>query len=515
MGAANDVGSGPVVTTARGPAEGEPQELEREVVMLRHRLAVLEHGQPRRHRVRQSLMVFFAVLTVVAVVATTGAVWLRRTALETDRFMALVEPVLGSPELADALSVRLTDEALEALALEQRLTARLSEGGVALRAVVADSLELEPGQQARIEALPLPQLTDLAAPIASGLEARISTRLDQFVRSPEFQRLLVEGTEVAHTKAVALLRGDYEELPNVEVEAGEVRLNLVPVVAGALEDLTDQGLGAIGVDEIPFIDPFADPDVALERLSSALDTELPPDFGQVTVMSEAELEELQAAARLADRLVLVLAIISVALLALTITLAPRRRRALLQVSLGTVAGLVITMLLLRSTEDEIAGTAQTPQGQEALRLLTDATFDSLRTTMIVVLGFALVVAVVTYLLGRPPWLTRAVGEVRRATAAKPGGSDLGRALVQYKDALRIAVLAVAVGLLFVFGLSLWTILVIPTLALLALWGLNVAQARAPAAVPEERSPAEELDQSAAADPDQRRVRGEVGAGSGP
>ena len=515
MGAVKDVGSGPVGTTARGPAEGESQELEREVVMLRHRLALLEHEQPARHRVRQSLTAFFAVLTVVAVVATTGAVWLQRTALETDRFMGLVEPVLASPEVADALSVRLTDEALEALALEERLTGRLSEVGLALRGVIVDALDLEADQQARIEALPLPQLTDLAAPIASGLEARISARIDQFVRSPEFQRLLVEGTDVAHTKAVALLRGDYEELPNVEVEAGEVRLNLIPVLAGALEDLADQGLSAVGVEEIPFIDPFADPDVALERLSSALNTELPPDFGQVTVMSAAELEELQAAARLADQLVWVLVVTSVALLALTIALAPRRRRTLLQVSLGTAAGVVITMLLLRSTEDEIAGTALTPEGQEALRLLTDATFDSLRMTMIAVLGLALVVAVVTYLLGRPPWLTRAVVEVRRATAAKPGGSDLGRALVQYRDALGIAVLAVAVGLLFVFGLSLWTVLVIPTLALLALWGLNVAQARAPAAVPVERSSEEESDQSATADPDQRRAEGEVGAAQGP
>ena len=40
--------------------------------------------------------------------------------------------------------------------------------------------------------------------------------------------------EQAHTAGVALLRNDLVELPNVYIDNGEVRLNLVPVINDAL-----------------------------------------------------------------------------------------------------------------------------------------------------------------------------------------------------------------------------------------------------------------------------------------
>jgi hypothetical protein len=483
-----DVGGGPGPTGAgadrpTGTAP-PPEELEREVVVLRERLAALEQQPPSRHRVRRTFTVILAVLTVVAIVATTAAVWINRTAFDTGRFMGLTEPVLESPEVADAIGVRLTDEVLEALALEDRLEARLGEFGAALSGQLAGALDLTPAQQARIESLPLPQLTDLAAPIASGLEARIATRIDQFVTSDQFEQVLVDGTELAHTKAVALLREDYEELPNLEVEAGEVRLNLVSAVATVLEDLVDQGLAAIGIEEIPFIDPFADPEASIERLSAALGTDLPDDFGQLTVMSQAELTELQDAAAAADQLIWALVALSVVLLVLTLAVAPRRRRALVQVGLGTAAGTVITMALVRSTQDEIAGVAVTPQGREALDLLADATFDSLRGAMLLVLIVSLVVAAIAYLAGRPPWAMRTMTAFREATATKPGGSDVQRYVVANHDALRIGVIAVAVALLFLLGIDLWSVLVLTALTLLALWGLATIRDQAPVPVEE-------------------------------
>lgn len=463
----------------RGAPTGRSlEELERELVRLRQRLSEVERQpRPPRRRVRHALTVFLVALTVVAMVATTVATWLTRTGLDTGRFTGIVEPVLASDEARDAIGVRLTDEVLEILDLQPRLEDRLSQVGLLVGDELAAALELDEVQRARIESLPLPQLQDLAAPIASGLEARIAARIDQFVSSPEFERLLVEGTEVAHTKAVALLRGDYEQLPNLEVEAGEVRLNLVTAVAVVLEDLVDQGLGVIGIDEIPVIDPFADPEASLAQLGNALGTELPPDFGQLTVMSEAELAELQGVARTADQLVWVLLGAAIVLLALTIAVAPRRRRALVQVSLGVAAGLVITMALVRSTQDEIAATALNPQGRAALTLLTDRTFDSLRTAMVAVLIATLAVAAISYLAGRPPWATRLVTSIRDKTAAKPEGSDVQRYVVAHHDALRVATVTVAVGLVFILGINFWSVLILAGLVLLALWGLSAIRER--------------------------------------
>jgi hypothetical protein len=362
---------------------------------------------------------------------------------------------------------------LGALDIERRLESRLSDLGAVVSGALADALDLGPAQRSRIEALPLPQLQDLAAPIASGLEARIAIRIDEFAATPEFQGLLVEGTEVAHTKAVALLRGDVDRLPNLEVAAGEVRLNLVPIVARVLEDLVDQGLGAIGIEEIPLIDPFEDPEASLDRLATALDADLPADFGQLTVMSEAEFAALQSAARLADQLVWALVLLSVVLLAATIVVAPRRRRVLVQLGLGIGAATVITVWLLRGTEEAIAGTAATPQGRAALALLTEATVDSLRSATDVVLATSIGIAVVAYLLGRPPWL-------RRVTASASRGSGVQRFVVRFHDALRIGVVAGGVLLLLLLsGLQLATVLVVAGAVLLALWGLDAVRARAP------------------------------------
>ncbi len=420
MGPVDLEGSGP--TKAEADAGGStgrsPGELEREVQRLRARVAALQQQPPARHRVRQMIGAVLAVLTVVSVIASTVAVWQTRTAFATDRFMTLVQPVLASPDVYDAISIRLTDETLEVLALEDRVEAALGELGQTLRDELAQALGVTEAQRARIQLLPIPQLQDLAAPIAGGLEARVAARIDRFVTSPEFERLLVEGTEVAHTKAVALLRGDEAALPNLEVATGEVRLNLVPVVGRVLEDLVDEGLAVLGIEEIPFLDPFADPQLSLDRLSSALGTELPPDFGQLTVMSEAELEELQTVARRLDQLVWVLLVLSIVLLVATLAVAPRRRRMLAQVGLGAAAGTALTMLLVRSTEDDIVDTAVTVPGRRAVAMLAEATFDSLRSVMVVVVVVALLVALVAHLAGRPAWLTASIARVRRVTAAR-------------------------------------------------------------------------------------------------
>lgn len=419
MGAGDLEGSGPgAAETGAGSTGRSPEQLEQEVQHLRQRVTELLRERPSRHRVRQTVGAVLAALTILSVIATTTAVWLTRTALETDRFMALVQPALVSPDVYDAISIRLTDETLEVLALEDRLEAALGELGQTLRDELAQALGVTEVQRARIQLLPIPQLQDLAAPVAGGLEARVAARIDRFVTSPEFERLLVEGTEVAHTKAVALLRGDEAALPNLEVGTGEVRLNLVPVVGRVLEDLVDEGLAVLGIEEIPFLDPFADPQLSLDRLSSALGTELPPDFGQLTVMSEAELEELQTVARRLDQLVWVLLVLSIVLLVATLAVAPRRRRMLAQVGLGAAAGTVLTMLLVRSTEDDIAATAVTAPGRRAVTMLAEATFDSLRSVMVVVLVVALLVALVAHLAGRPAWLMGSIAWVRRVTAAR-------------------------------------------------------------------------------------------------
>jgi hypothetical protein len=455
-------------------------ERDRELDRLRQRVAELEAAKPvapRPHRVRRVLAAVLGLLTVLALVAGTVAVWLRATAFDTDEFMAVVEPALESPETAAAVSSRLTDEVLDALSLEDRIGAALSDLGTALGTGLAGALDLDPTQAARIEALPIPGLDQLAAPIASGLEERIATRIDEFVTSGEFRELLSDLVRAAHPRAVALIRGDEDELPNLVVQSGEVQVDLVPVVARALADLVDQGLATFGIDEIPLIDPADDPEMALERLSQAVGVDLPPDFGKLTVMSQGELTELQDGVRTADRLVWALVLGTVVLAAATVAVAPDRRRVVVALGVGVAVGLVVTMLLLRNATTEVAGVAVTAEGRDAVLVVTDTTLDSLRTAMLVVLVVALVVAVAAHLAGRPAWARRSVGAVQRGTAPRPGGSDLERFVAGHLDVLRVGVVAVGVLVLWWTGITVLSVAVVAGLVLLALWGLVLLRDR--------------------------------------
>lgn len=456
-------------------------ELENEVARLRRQVAELEvqlPPAPPQDRVRAVLTWILVALTVLSITAAAVAVWTRETVFDTDAFMAAVQPALESPEVATALSVRLTDETLEALALEDRLTTALGEVGDTIGGALADTLDLSPTQQARIRGLPLPGLEQLAAPIAAGLETRIADRIDAMVTAETFRTQLTALTRQAHTRAVALVREDYEQLPNLVIESGEVRLDLVPVVATILRDLADQGLDAVGIEDVPFIEPSGDPDVALDRLSQALGVELDENFGKLVVMSQAELEEIQAGARQADRLVWALILLSVVLVAVTVAVARNRRRGLIMVSVGAAIAVTIAMLLIRNTQDQIASVAETPQGEGAIRTLASSTFDSLRTVMVVVLVVSLVVALAAYLLGRPAWLQRSVTRVRAVSRSKPGGSDLERFVADHHDPLRIAAVAIGVGVLALTGITLLSVIVVTLVVVAVLWGLAAARARA-------------------------------------
>lgn len=469
-----------------GPAEPEPgadqrQQLEVEVVRLRRRVDELEARPPTAgQRVRDVATVVLVVLTVLAIALTSVAVWLRSTVFDTDRFMAAVQPALTSPEVADALSARLTAETVQALDLQTRLDTALTDVGDTLGTNLGDALGLTPAQRQRIQSLPIPQLEQLAGPIADGIEGRISQLMDRVVVSPQFQTLLVDLTRSAHERGVALVRGDTAQLPNVEVTSGEVRLNLVPAVAQALSQLVDQGLQLAGVDpaRIPNIDATATAQTAIDRLSQALNVNLPSDFGQVVIMSRQDLVQLQSAVRLADQLVWGLVVATIVLVAVTVLLSRHRRRTVVQLGVGTAIATVVTMLLLRNAQGTVAGQAPTPEGQAAVGELTNSVLNSLRGTMLLVLVVALLVALAAHLLGRPPWAERTYAAVRRGTATKPGGSDVERAVARHTAAYRIGVLAVGLLVLAITGISLLSVLIVVPLVLLALWGIAVADDRA-------------------------------------
>ncbi|MFA9431946.1 hypothetical protein [Egicoccus sp. AB-alg2] len=466
---------------AGGDADPQRQLLEVEVVRLQRRVQELEAQPPSTgQRVRDIATWILVVFTVLAIALTSVAIWLRSTVFDTNRFMDAVQPGLTSLQVAEAVSTRLTTETVQALDLENRLDQALTELGDTLSTNLGGALGLTAQQQQRVQSLPLPQLEQLAGPIASGIEGRIDQLIDRIVQTPEFENLLVDLTRNAHLRAVALVRGDYSQLPNVEVASGEVRLNLVPAVAQVLTQLADQGLQAAGFDgaRIPDIAANVDPETAVQRLGEALGVDLPSDFGQVPLMSQDDLAQLQAAARAADQLVWLGVVVTLALVAGTVVLSRHRRRTVLYLGLGTAIATVLTMLLLRNLQGTVAGQAATPEGQAAVGTLTDSVLDSLRTTMLLVLVVALLVAFAAHLASRPAWARRTYEVIRTSTASRPGGSDVEGFVARYDTAFRLGAIALGILVLALVGITLLSVVVVVPLVLLALWGIAVAEGRA-------------------------------------
>ena len=160
---------------------------------------------------------------------------------------------------------------------------------------IASALDLSAAQAARLQRLN-GGLQLLAGSIAGGLETRIREAITTFVTSRDGDGLLVRLVSKLHERTVLLLRDELDQLPNIDVESGEVKLNLVPMVAESIRRVVNAGIVELGGDrQIPEFSSNEDAEQAIDRLAGIVGRDLPPDFGQVALMSEDQLRNAQDA----------------------------------------------------------------------------------------------------------------------------------------------------------------------------------------------------------------------------
>src|SRR4029079_1406013 len=109
----------------------------------------------------------------------------------------------------------------------------------------------------------------LAGSIAGGLETRIRDALNRFVLSRAGGGLLVDLVAKLHERTVLLLRDERDQLPNIDVQSGEVRLNLVPMVAESIRRVVNAGIIQLGGSrQIPPFDSSEDAEQAIHPLGT-------------------------------------------------------------------------------------------------------------------------------------------------------------------------------------------------------------------------------------------------------
>ena len=152
------------------------------------------------------------MLAIVALIATTVAVWARATVFDSDQVADIVGDALAEPEVQAALADYVTEQVFSAVDVD---------------AVVSDVL---PDDLDRLEPA-----------IAAGLQTAVDRGLTRAVSSPEVQEIITQIVERAHSRAMDLLQGDGLS-GAVSAVDGEVTVNLLPLIERGLTRLQELGL---------------------------------------------------------------------------------------------------------------------------------------------------------------------------------------------------------------------------------------------------------------------------------
>ena len=428
----------------------------------------------RGRRIVTGLLV---VVTSASVVVAAIGVWAHNVLLDTDQFMETVEPALQTPALYTALGDRVSTQVLEVLDLETRIATSLGQLDEFLFDALVDALEIGDRGQSILNSFDRPSLDDLAPTLTSGLEDRIMARIDNFMSSPDLQARVPELARRAHEATVALLRGDLEQIPNVSIQNGEVTLNAIPIIGEAIRRVLPD-LSGLGT-EINLPDRFSDRiDEAREQLAAAVGARLPEDFGQLTIMSEDRLTELQDGVILLDRMMWGLLALAVILLVVTLVISRTRRRTAIQLAVGVIIGLLLAEATLRWVQRQIVEAIVNPTDQDVAVEIIGDVFAGLRQGALLIGIAALALGLAAYLFGRPAWAMRVKGRVDHVVAPSPGGSLADRWVSEHYDLVRAVGIGIAVVTIYLIGISLPAVLIVGALLGLLLWGVSEMRKRA-------------------------------------
>jgi hypothetical protein len=296
------------------------------------------------HRHGKLVVTLLVIACVLAPIAGT-AVWINNQVTKTDRYLRTVKPLASDPRVQAAIADNVT----------RTLFANVD---VAARAEQA-----------------LPPRADFLAPaIATGLHTFVENTTRSFLASDAFQKLWVELNRRAHRQLVKVLTGKGGKL--VQTKNGQVVVNLAPALARVEQRLHDRGIDIF--DQIP---PSA----------------IPSSF---VILDSDQLHQAQRGTKLLNTLAIALPLIVLALFAGAIALSDRRRRTLLQASLGLAASMVVLGGLLtigRSIYlDQITG-PNLPN--DAASAFYETLVHYLRLGLRIIAGVALLVAAGAYLSG--------------------------------------------------------------------------------------------------------------------
>jgi hypothetical protein len=338
---------------AGGPALDDDER--RELENLRQEVATLRSAPPPpRRRIRWASLAaaVLLVLGCVGVPVSVIAVWTHNQVADTDRFVATVSPVIEDPAVQSALANRITTEVMALVDVQQL-------ANEAVDALAAQGLRPQL----------VDRLHDLTGPLASGVANLVRDEVGKLVASPQFAAAWNRAVQIAHEQANRVLSG---QASAISIEGGMAVLDLGVFIDAAKQRLVESGFTAAG--KIPEVHPT------------------------VALFPASALIRAQTAYQLLDAVAIWLPWITLLLLAAGVYLARHRRRAVLGIGLGVVAGMLVLAAALMVTRGLLVG-AVPEQGAAAASSSFDILVRFLRTALRTLAVLGLVIAVGAYLVG--------------------------------------------------------------------------------------------------------------------
>lgn len=243
---------------------------------------------------RRTAAALLMAVCVLAVPAALAADWVRVTVVNSSGYASAVTGLVEDPVVRGAVRDLVVTE------VESVLSSTVAGAAPPVVGFLARPLE------------------DRVADIAGEL-------VDEFMASPRFQRLWQEAHAAVHRQLVEVLEGNS---PVIRAERGDVVLDLVPMVAAALEHAVERLPDVAG---IPVPPPILDalPAGACRAVAGGRRADPSPTCGQIPLIPATVLADARSAYRVLRAGTLVLVLLPPIAAVAALVAAPRRRTALL------------------------------------------------------------------------------------------------------------------------------------------------------------------------------------------
>lgn len=301
------------------------------------------------------LVATLGVLACLAITLSAATLWVHQTALNTDRYVEVVSRVATDPEVIEEVSTNLAD--------------RITDG-------VVDRV-------------------DVPAFVPPLLESWLQEQIARFMASEAFADGWAAANRAAHSALVRALRS--------EAVLGEepVTISVGQLLVIAIERLQEAG---IVPDDVQLPDPSDSTAVSAIReiLAERLDIDIPPDFGQITLVRSERLETARQFVRILDAVAVATVVVALVLVLLTIWLARDRIRAVLLLGIGSIAALLLGVASTSLIGGLVVNALAEAGATNTIGALVNALLGNLASALVVVLVIALLATIGILLIGREP-----------------------------------------------------------------------------------------------------------------